>query len=228
MRTSAIASCWPSTQSLDLVQASAEVTAHAVKNELCRFLGAEPIEGRWVAAASIDQAIKSCAEFTNVPTYFLVLPTKSRWSVLWNNSFLCDGYDSLCHCLTKNHGLTTLHWSAHDQDTTFQSGAAFAYRMSINGAVTERSVYCGREDDRWTFHEVGAPLPEEDLLAYGSRRKRDRLNEGVLLSFIERLGAKPWDETFYDLPSQQCYVLQRTSYPQAITRRSPGEVLVAA
>lgn len=228
MRTSAIANCWPSTQSLDLVQAPCEVAAHAVETELRRVLGAEPIKGRWLTASSIDQAIKSCTEFTNVPTFILVLPTKSRWSVLWNNSWLCDGYDSLCHWLTSNHGLTTMHWSAHDQDSTFQSGAAFAYRARINGTVTERSVYCGREDARWTFHEEGAPLPEEDMQVYEARRKRDRLNEQVLLSLIERLGAHPWDEAFYDFPSQQCYVLQRTSYPSAIARRRPNEVLVAA
>jgi hypothetical protein len=228
MRTSAIADFWPSTQSLDLVQAPSEAAALAVEMELGRFLGTEPIEGRWLAASSINQAIRSCTEFTNVPTYFLVLPTKSRWSVLWNNSWLCDGYDSLCHCLTKNHGLTTMHWSAHDQDTTFQSGAAFTYRVRRNGAVAERSVHCGRQDDRWSFHEQGAPLPEEDLRAYESRRKRDRLNERILLSLIERLGANPWDEAFYDLPSQKCYVLQRKSYPSAITRRHPTEVFVAA
>ncbi|MFP8780834.1 hypothetical protein [Hydrogenophaga sp. RWCD_12] len=228
MRTSAIASCWPATQSLDLVQAPIEAAANAVEKELRRFLGAEQIEGLWLTASSIDQAIKSCEEFTNVPTCFFVLPTKSRWSVLWNNSWLCDGYDSLCHGLTTNHGLTTLHWSAHDQDTTFQSGAAFSYRACVNGAVTERSVYCGRQDTGWTFYEGGVPLPEEDIQVYEARRKRDRLNERVLLSLIERLGAQPWNEAFYDLPSQKCYVLRRASYPSTITRRRPSEVFVAA
>jgi hypothetical protein len=228
MRTSAIASCWPSTQSLDLVQAPTDIAARAVEAELRRILGAEPIEVHRLAVSSVDQAIKSCTEFTNVPTYFLVLPTKSRWSVLWNNSWLCDGYDSLCHCLTKNHGLTTLHWSAHDEETTFQSGASFVHRTRTDGGVAERSVYCGRQDDRWTFSEYGTPLPEEDTPVYGAKRKRDRLNEQVLLSFLARLDANPWNESFYDLPSQQCYVLRRTLYPGTIEKRAAKHVLVEA
>ena len=42
------------------------------------------------------QPVSTPSVFTNVSTCYLVLPTHSRWTVRWNNSFLCDGYDSLC------------------------------------------------------------------------------------------------------------------------------------
>lgn len=203
------------------------MVAQAVEAELRRILGVEPIERHRLAVHSVKQALKSCLSFTNVPTYFLVLPTSSRWTVLWNNSWLCDGYDSLCYCLTKNHGLTTVHWSAHDEETTFQPGAAFTHRAYATDAMMERSVSCSREDDRWLFHQQGAPLPEEDTSAYGARRKRDRLNEAVLLSLLGRLGAHPWNEAFYDFTSQECFVLRRTSYPATIVSR-PARYVIAA
>lgn len=101
-----------------------EVVAAAMQEEVRRFIAGEAITTSWETFSNLDAAFRSASEFANVPTIYLVLPTLSKWSVLWNNSFLCDGYDSLCHCLTKNHGLTTVHWSAHDEWTSFQSGQA--------------------------------------------------------------------------------------------------------
>src|SRR6185503_5189563 len=120
-RDKVIQKWWPTTQALDLVEGSVEAVAAAVHAEVSRFITNDPIKTSWESFASLNTAFEAAPEFTNVPTFYLVLPTHSKWSVLWNNSFLCDGYDSLCHCLTMNHRLTTVHWSAHDEWTTFQS-----------------------------------------------------------------------------------------------------------
>ena len=227
MKAPAIEQWWPVGQSLDLVEADLKAAAKAMQAEIRRFAGSDSLNESWVQISGLDLLFGSVNEFTNTPTVFFAIPTRSRWTVLWNNTFLCDGYDSLCACLTKNHGLTTLHWIAHDDTTTFQPGASFSYRRLQGNSVTMRSVHCGRSDSRWRFEEYGDQLPQEDIVAYSSRRKRDRLNESVLMSLLRRFDAQPWEEGFYDF-SRPCYRLKRTTYPSTIIKRSPADVVTAS
>ncbi len=227
IRAPAIQKFWPTTQSLDLVRGSVDLVATGIEAEVRRFAAGARIEAGWRRFADISEALSSCMEYTNIPTMFIVFPTNSPWSVIWNNSFLCDGYDSLCWCLTKNHGLTTLHWASHDESTTFQPGTSFIYRTIHDGTVCERSVSCTQEDARWLFTQSGVSLPEENVSLYGAKRKRDRLNEAEMVQLLGRFGARPWDESFYCLPKQDCFVLHRTEFPSSVVRRSPGEVIYA-
>jgi hypothetical protein len=207
---SALGLWWPTTQSMDLAEASLEETALAVHEEYCRFAaGTESdigLAGRatleWHNAATLDEAFELIDRFDNVCSQMLILPTKSKWCVMWGNSFLCAGYDSLCWCLTLNHRMTTVHWSAHDKWTTFQSGAMFHYRKPDPSGMVERRVQAAQTDKRWQFFEEGVPLPEEDLAGYQVRKKRDRLNEKRMYELLGRLQARPWDEDFYLLPGR--------------------------
>ena len=226
LRTPTIEAYWPTTQSLDLVRGELEATAMAVAAEVARFVKGESLEASWLPFPSLHEAIGTPRVFTNVPTLYAVVPTKSPWTVLWNNSFLCDGYDSLCWCLTKHHGLETLHWSSHDQTTTFQAGTSFTHRTRDRADVLERAVYVGREDRRWLFHESGTPLSEEDVDGYKARLKRKRLNEHRMVELLGRLQARPWDESFYDTGSGSRYFrMRRLEYPATITERDRQSVL---
>ena len=225
LRSEIIQKWWPTTQALDIVEGSVEAVATALQAEVGRFLAGETISTAWAAFPNLDAALCSASEFANVPTIYLVLPTHSKWSVLWNNSFLCDGYDSLCHNLTKNHGMTTVHWSAHDEWTSFQSGASFSHRQKVGAEIVERSVAVAQEDKRWLFYAYGQPLVEEDTENYKIRRKRDRLNEEKISAFLSRLGATPWLEQFYAMPATKAFVLRRENAPSRITRRRPEDVL---
>lgn len=227
LRTETLRRWWPTTQSLDLVEGRVEVVAGAVEAEVKRFLKGEAIITSWETFESLDEAFKAAPEFANVPTFYLVLPSRSQWTVLWNNSFLCDGYDSLCWCLTRNHGLTTVHWSAHDESTTFQAGAGFCHRRWNESDVVERSVQVAQEDERWLFHQSGPPLPEEELRCYGEKRKRNRLNEALIAQFLRRLGASPWSEEFYAVPGQPAFVLRRLQVPASVIRRPALDVVRA-
>ena len=226
-RSEVIRRWWPTTQSLDLVEGAVETVAAGVETEVGRFVGGEPVATSWERFEGLDAAFRAAPDFANVPTFFLVLPSRSRWSVLWNNSFLCDGYDSLCWCLTKNQGFTTVHWSAHDEWTTFQSGACFQHRRREGSTVVERIVQVMQEDKRWLFHESGPTLPEEDVGSYRARRKRDRLNEELVARLLARLGASPWSEEFYAVPERRCFVLRRLQPPATIIRRPASEVVRA-
>lgn len=228
IRTETLQRWWPTTQSLDLVEGSVEKVAAAVQAEVARFVNGEEVATSWEPFHNLDAAFGAATEFHNVPTFYLVLPTWSRWTVLWNNSFLCDGYDSLCWCLTNNHGITTMHWSAHDEWTTFQSGAVFYYRRRSGFDIVERYVQTFQEDKRWLFSQSGEPLPEEDVAGYATRRKRDRLNEERMSQLLARLGAFPWQEQFYALPQIKAFVLRRIDAPSTITRKERDEVLRAS
>lgn len=188
---------WPLPVSLDLVRAPVKAAAAAVLEEVTRFAAGDQLATDWVAFASLNDVFGCVAEFDNVPTVFYVLPTCSDWSVMWNNSFLCDGYDALCWCLTTNHALTTMHWRSSNEDAVFQAGSSFTFRSMSESGLRERCVYCCKNDARWEFHAVGEPLPEEDLQAYSARRTRDRLQESGILKLLEGLGARPWRDEFY-------------------------------
>ena len=216
---------WPSTQSLDLVEGPVRPVARALEVEVSRILAGEHVVNSWQRFEDLDAVFRSAPDFGNVPTFFVALPTRSKWTVLWNNSFLCDGYDSLCWCLTSHHYLTTIHWSANDDWTTLQAGATFTYRKHDGANVVERSVYCGQEDERWTFHTTGQPLDEENTSEYAARRKKDRLNEQSLLSLLSRLGARPWSEDFYALPEQECFAISRPCPPTTVLKRTREQVL---
>lgn len=209
---------WPTTQSMDLVDARQEVAAGAVLREYQNFSAAAGFVGleqdteattaatlSWHDCPDLDTAFTLVGDFDNCATKALVLPTHSQWSVLWVNNFLCDGFDSLCHCLTKNSGLRTIHWSAHDAATTFQSGSMFCVRALVspeNLRIAERYVQSAQTDRRWDFFTQGEPLPEEKLAEYAVRRKRDRLDEERLLALLGRLNAHPWHSEFYALPGR--------------------------
>jgi hypothetical protein len=205
---------WPLPASLDLVRAPVDSVASAVLAEVTRFVAGERLSSTWVPFAAIDQVFASVGVFTDVPTVYFVLPTHSDWTVLWNNSFLCDGYDSLCWCLTTNHGLTTMHWLSSDEDAVFQAGSSFTFRKQANSGLNERCVYCGKNDKRWEFHALGDPLTEEDTAAYSARRIRDRLNEQGMLRLLGKLGARPWEDDFYRA-GEACRI-ERLSYPDRI------------
>lgn len=92
LRIDAIERWWPLTQSLDLVEATLAITAEAVRTEVTRFLEGETLAVRWAEFPAVDAALGAAPGFANVPTFYLVLPSRSRWTVLWNNCFLADGY----------------------------------------------------------------------------------------------------------------------------------------
>jgi len=225
LRSENIQRWWPTTQSLDLVEGSVEKVAGVLQPEVSRVVEGEAITTSWEKFPDLDSAFRIALEFANVPTIYLVLPTHSKWSVLWNNCFLCDGHDSLCWCLTKNHGFVTIHWAAHDTWTSFQSAATFTHRRQFAGDVIERVVQAGQTDKRWDFCAIGEPLPEEDLEGYKARRKRDRLNEERVSALLSRLEARPWIEQFYAVADSPVFVLRRENPPARVIRRTPGEVL---
>jgi hypothetical protein len=211
---------WPSTQSLDLVKGTTTDVAEAVASELARYTAGydnstPSIERR--PFISFSTSLGSVDFTTSVPTCVVVLPTRSPWSVLWNNSMLSDGYDSLCANLTNRFGFETIHWSAHDEQTTFQPGAMFCHRHNTPHGTSERVVHASVNDGKWTFIEQGKPLPEETVANYRKRAIRSRSNESTLMKLLARLEARPWSEDYY-ATEDVFFVIKRIGYPASIVR----------
>ena len=78
---------WPATQSLDLVEGSTSDVAAAVQHEVNRFVNGERLNVSWLNCPELDSVFSLVDEFANVPTTYIVLPTRSKWSVLWNDCY---------------------------------------------------------------------------------------------------------------------------------------------
>lgn len=217
---------WPSTQSLDLIEGPIEHVAVAVETEFDKVAAytGDQVTTLWQQFDGPDAAFSTVTSFDNVGSTLLLLPTHSRWVVMWNNSFLCDGFDRFCLALTTAHALTTIHWSAHDDATTFQPGAMFHHRRQSAGVVIDRRVQAARTDGRWDWYAHGEPLPEEDIDGYRAKRARDRLDERRMLELLRRLDARPWNEDWYALPERQVRILSRPVPPRAL-RKARDEVI---
>lgn len=216
---------WPLPRSMELVRAPLERVAEFVSSELKRIVPTETCESEWRSFDSIDAVFRSIETLTNFPTVFLALPTKTEWTPVWSNSFLCDGYDSLCHNLSRLHGVDTIHWSSSDTDGPMQAATSFAFRRGGEDGARTRLVQVSRDGSAWTFHQSGEPLRGEPIAAYSNRIKRKRLNERLLMEFFATLGAAPWREAFYDVPNAKSFRLWRPSFPDTIKSRPTAQVV---
>lgn len=60
-----------------------------------------------------------------------------------------------------------------------------------------RSIATGAQDGRWYWYESGSPLPFEETSRYRARRKRDRFDRAVLLTYLEALGIPAGEDSAY-------------------------------
>lgn len=213
---------WPLARGMDLVRGGSDRVAELVGSELDRLR--LPFEARRIGASSLDDVFASVPTFTNVPTTFVVLPARRGWTVIWNNSFLCDGYDSLAYNLTRLHGVDTLHFTSSDTDGPMLAGTSFTWREGSGGGEPTRTVHCASSGPRWSFHATGTPLPGEDVASYSKAPVRGRMDERALTRLLATMGAEPWRESFYDFAAP-VHRLDRLALPATITSRPVAAVL---
>ena len=222
VKDSVIQAWWPLARSLDLVRAPLTTLAEHLESEIVRTM--PPCKATWVEPRSLHDVFASVATFTNFPTVFFALPARNGWTVLWNNSFLCDGYDSLAYNLTRVHGVDTLHFSSSDTDGPELAGTTFAWRPASGKGEPARRLYCALQAKRWEFKVTGTPLPGERLADYEKRVIRERMNERSMMALLATLDAEPWREAFYNF-SVPAFRIDRLDVPPKITARPPSEVL---
>lgn len=222
--------CWPGTEPMILVRADVDVVAKALKADAARGDrmgrpwkwrlkhwrrgGLRFTRTRWIRVPSLGELFAGPYVLGGATQY--ALPTRSPWTVVWENDARCAGNDSLAWRLTSMYKLETLRFQSSDRDSTQLAGTTFTFRRPgrDGGEPIERSVYCASQGSRWHFHQNGEPWPEEDVARYEARRKRDRMNEEALMELLARMGARPWQESFYDLDRKGFQVVDPSSLQQ--------------
>ena len=194
---------WPFLISLDLVRAPADECVSAVRAEFSRIARDEPIAEMTFPFRSLEDLFSAPGEFYASPTRIHVVPTTTEWTVLWNNSFHCAGYDSFCHCLTLKHDLETFHFQSSDIDAFSLAGTLVRHRFPADTEPLLRSLQASKDDSsRWVWFESGPVQFYEKVEHYTNRHKRNRLNEAVLAEYLTTLGCDPRQESVYDYTSE--------------------------
>jgi hypothetical protein len=198
--------------SLDLVEGEPKSVAQTILKEVSRFNHGEKYEINEFKINILDDVFKKETEFGVSPFNFYVIPTKTKWSILWNNDLRCEGYDSLCSCLTKFFGFTTISWYSNEPFDKEHPANLFTYRMKKQEALEERVIYTIFDGKEWTFFQQGKMLPFEDNSWFKCRKKKDRFNQEKLFFILNKLNAQPWDYNFYDY-SKVVYIVYPVKKP---------------
>lgn len=197
---------WPLSQAMTLVRAPIRRVAKSMKAEGRRAKNSTGAnyEYDWVKFDSIDDLFRSVDKFVIGSSLQIALPTTGEWTVIWDNSSLCTG-GYIGYRLTKFKKLETISFYSTDRNSTQLAGTHFTHhRPGLGEEVIERTVYCCNQGKRWHFEQTGEPLPQEDMTRYSVKRKRDRMNEAVLMDLFGRLGVHPWRESTYNF-RKKCF-----------------------
>ncbi|WP_333616828.1 hypothetical protein [Bacteroides pyogenes] len=62
------------------------------------------------------------------------------------------------------------------------------YLFKYATASLEDRVVIAYKEDKWVFYEVGERLPIENPDFYKQRRANQRLNNAIVLSYLEKMG----------------------------------------
>jgi hypothetical protein len=218
---------WPVSQAVDFVRATLNRTADAVKTELARYSNnTEDIASKEIDILSIKEMVQCFPFYSNTSTHILAITVNSDWTGILYNSFLCDGYDSLMHNLTRLFGLETIHISSHDKMTTFLPGSRFTYRSVVDGQIAKRDLSCSVNDSgRWEFFESGPRQNWEMDADYSARIKKERLNEKVVESFLHRIGINIYSSESLIFPLK-AVIVSRPRLAKVPPFRTTAEVLL--
>lgn len=165
--------------------------------------GNEEMVGRHTTAK------RKMLKFDDIPTHLSdrkfqpdrgVLVSADNWTAFFDNhqyEWLAAGK---LFVLCERLKVSTCFFSfEHDRASEQYGEASFNYSRFNNGLeipVIERQVMLSK-DGRWKFEEFGEPMPFENLERYAMRKKRDRLNEEVLISYGKAIGIAFWDIATY-------------------------------
>ena len=178
---------WPFYIGFDLVLADVEQTADAVENELNRFFNNQ-VTRESIKLKTLADVFSKPNAYTSFPTEFFVVPTKSPWTLLWCNTFHCNGYDSLCYCITQHSQLETIHYTSCDHDAFYQAGSQWHHRVDCG---TERVISAIRNDTKWDWFSNGELQSYENEKYYENRIIKKRFNNHIVNEYLDEIGFNP-------------------------------------
>jgi hypothetical protein len=147
----------------------------------------------------------------------LFVPTASAWTAYFDNGW--DGPDPFppMSYLASELGCRAMRVAAvpNTIDDKRRRGRYGASILELYGPTEteflnhERSIAAANDGGRWVFETFGDPLPFEDTTRYAVRRKRDRFPFELLDEYLQQLGVRAFDETFY-APDRRATLVERT------------------
>jgi len=103
-----------------------------------------------------------------------------------------DGASSLIHMSNKKMDLESINLEISLPEN-FYKRSAFTYYKNGKGI---RVVYA-MQDPNWIFFETGEPLSFEDVSLYKAKRKKDRMNKGIIVEYMRKLGVDLYDPNLW-------------------------------
>ncbi|HEY9543272.1 hypothetical protein [Prevotella sp.] len=108
--------------------------------------------------------------------------SKRYHSKLFFISNSADGRATLCNVIHQT--LKCAYTMCSLSDETVEPLYLFKYAT----ASLEDRVVIAYKEDKWVFYEVGERLPIENPDFYKQRRANQRLNNAIVLSYLEKMG----------------------------------------
>lgn len=146
----------------------------------------------------LPQVLDDFVPFQSPWTRELVLPCGS-WTAYLNNKI--DGGDltASASVIARQLGV---RWVGATHTPRYGSGHQ-STQLWVCGPdgepplMHERTLAAYAEDGRWGWQESGRPFPFEQVGRYQARRKRDRFDRPLLLTYLESLGIPAGDDAAY-------------------------------
>lgn len=130
------------------------------------------------------------------PDCAILVPLGTCWTAFFNNhrDEFCASSELFIACeRLKTDGYFFYH---EDRETSSQFGSSQFCAFQFVNEIRRRQVTLYKESN-WRFAVAGDPLPFEDLSAYELPRKRDRLNDSMLIRYADALGIPIQDVDSY-------------------------------
>lgn len=160
----------------------------------------------------------------------LIVPTVSRWTAYFDNGWrgtdACSEISYLSGILGCRGVRSVCVPNSLDGQTGRAPGRYGAVILELFSAKTtyflntERSIAAVNDGGKWAFSASGTPQEFEDSAQYGKRLVKDRFTPELLSRYLESLGIRAFDETFYDASSSSFLIRKEGAVNQDVREYS--------
>ena len=146
---------------------------------------------------------------------WLFVPTAGPWTALFSNRIPSPDLSGPLHVLAEYMDIRTVKARGVTDDDRPDSslGRYGACSLEVtDGPENRRTIYAMNDGGRWEFADWGEPFDFERPEAYQRRRVRDRFDFELLAEYLENLGIRAFDESFY-APDRVATLVEKTGVP---------------
>ncbi len=191
---SAFRKWYPVTYDFGLIEAPVDVVAAAYKTWWVNL--DKPVEEARLNG-SLDEMFSQLEPLSMAMNRAMFLPTAAGWTAFFRNGILGSDPSSAMPVLAKQLDVRAMRicdsgprkkypaviWEFYDPSET---------RDQVH--VSRRSIAAANDGGRWVFEVSGTAFPFENIARYNARRKRDRFDRDLLLTYLANFGIDSLDD----------------------------------